>query len=73
MDSLLSKGTSAKDDREMRLSKFGGLTVTLIIKATAGSTRGAEADSLVLKNGCVLRELRRVDRSWRTVRFARGR
>ena len=56
----------------MRLSKLGSLTVTLIIAATAGSTRGAETDSLVLKNGYVQRELRRVDGSWRTIRFARA-
>ena len=56
----------------MRLSNFGGFIVTLMLVATAGSARGAEADSLVLKNRYVLRELRRVDGSWRTMRFARA-
>jgi hypothetical protein len=37
-DSLLSKRTFARDDREMRLSKLRGLTLTLTIAATAGST-----------------------------------
>jgi len=56
----------------MRLSKLGTLIITLIIAATAGSARGSEAESLVLKNKHVQRELRRVDGSWRTIRFARA-
>ena len=56
----------------MRLSNLGCFIVALMLVATTGSTRGTEADSLVLKNRYVLRELRRVDGSWRTVRFARA-
>lgn len=44
----------------MRLSNLGGFIVALMLAATTGSTRGTEADSLVLKNGYVLRELHRV-------------
>jgi len=40
--------------------------------ATTNSTLRAETDSLALKNRHVLRELRLVDGSWRTVRLARA-
>lgn len=56
----------------MRLSKVVCFVVTLILAAPIASAPGAEADALVLKNQHVLRELRRVDGSWRTVRFARA-
>jgi len=72
MGSLFSKKMLAKGNRGMTLSNFRGFSAILIIAATTGLTLAAEADSLILENGYVLRELRCVDGSWRTVRLARS-
>ncbi len=49
-----------------------GLAVALIIATLMRSSSAAETDSLVLRNEYVLRELRLIDGTWRTVRFARA-
>jgi len=48
------------------------IAACLMVAVLAVPAAHAESDSLILKNQHVLRELRLVDETWRTVRFARA-
>ena len=48
------------------------VVVALIVSVQPSAAAGGDSAALVLKNDHVLRELRRVDGCWRTVRFARA-
>ena len=56
----------------MRPPSLAWIVVALLALAPPASARGSETDSLILKTKHVLRELRCVDETWRTVRFARA-